>query len=190
MLRTLGWDTFVCNSLLSSFAVCGSSVKRVSHSWHIVLDTDTLYTFLNFITQCISLLNLHLEPELIIVNIDLGNLHSVYRFLEIHNCAVTSSLSRTRVRFFCFCHFVFFVFFAFLFWVRVWEGRVTSPPSTPKPKLIGGILCLLVGGHQSRGLRLLATTQCAGVLPNDVTAHGVQVQVCKCDDFSAHENKK
>ena len=91
LLRTLGWDTFVCNSLHASFAVCGSSVKQVSHSWHIVLDTDTLYTFLNFITQFISLLNLHLEPELIIVNIDFENLHSVYRSLEIHNCALTSS---------------------------------------------------------------------------------------------------
>ena len=79
--------TLVCNS----FAVCGSCVKQVSHSWHIVLDTDTLYTFLNFITQFISLLNLHLEPELIIVNIDIENLHSVYRSLEIHNCALTSS---------------------------------------------------------------------------------------------------
>ena len=86
LLRTLGWDTFVCNSLHASFAVCGSSVKQVSHSWHIVLDTDTLYTFLNFINQFISLLNLHLESELIIVNIDFENLHSVYRSLEIHNC--------------------------------------------------------------------------------------------------------
>ena len=86
-----GWDTFVCNSLHASFAVCGSSVKQVSHSWHIVLDTDTLYTFLNFITQFISLLNLHLEPQLIIVNIAFENLHSVYRSLEIHNCALTSS---------------------------------------------------------------------------------------------------
>ena len=66
---------------VSSFVVCGSSVKQVSHSWHIVLDTDTLYTFLNFITQFISLLNLHLESELIIVNIDFENLHSVYRSL-------------------------------------------------------------------------------------------------------------
>ena len=91
MLRTLGWDTFVCNSLHGSFAVCGSSVKQVSHSWHIVLDIDTLYTFLNFITQFISLLNLHLEPELIIVNIDFENVHSVYRSDEIHNRALTSS---------------------------------------------------------------------------------------------------
>ena len=66
--------TLVCNSLRASFAVCGSSVKQVSHSWHIVLDTDTLYTFLNFIIQFISLLILHLEPELIIVNIDIENL--------------------------------------------------------------------------------------------------------------------
>ena len=58
LLRTLGWDTFACNSLHASFAVCGSSVKQVSHSWHIVLDTDTLYTFLNFITQ------FYLTPEL------------------------------------------------------------------------------------------------------------------------------
>ena len=73
-----------------------SSVKQVSHSWHVVLDTDTLYTFLNFITQFISLLNLHLEPELIIVNIDIANLHSVYRSLEIHNCALTSSWERSQ----------------------------------------------------------------------------------------------
>ena len=66
-------------------------MKQVSHSWHIVLDTDTLYTFLNFINQFISLLNLHLESELIIVIIDFENLHSVYRSLEIHNCALTSS---------------------------------------------------------------------------------------------------
>ena len=91
LLRTLGCDTFVCNSLHASFAVCGSSVKQVSHSWHIVLDTDSLYTFLNFINQFISFLNLHREPELIIVNIDFENLHSVYRSLEIHNCALTSS---------------------------------------------------------------------------------------------------
>ena len=91
LLRTLGWNTFACNSLHASFAVCGSSVKQVSHSWHIVLVTDTLYTYLNFITQFISLLNLHLEPELIIVNIDFENLHSVSRSLEIHNCALTSS---------------------------------------------------------------------------------------------------
>ena len=83
--------TLVCNSLHASFAVCGSSVKQVSHSWHIVLDTDTLYAFLNFINQFISILNLHLEPELIIVNIDIENLHSVCRSLEIHNCARTSS---------------------------------------------------------------------------------------------------
>ena len=63
-------------------------MKQVSHSWHIVLDTDTLYTFLNFINQYISLLNLHLEPELIIVNIDFENLHSVCRSLEIHNRAL------------------------------------------------------------------------------------------------------
>ena len=86
--------TCVCNSLHASFAVCGSSVKQVSYSWHIVLDTDTLYTFLNFINQFISLLNLHLESELIIVNIDFENLQSVYRSLEIHNCALTSSLLR------------------------------------------------------------------------------------------------
>ena len=86
LLRNPGWDTLVRNSLHASFAVCGSSVKQVSHSWHIVLDTDTLYTFLNFINQFISLLNLHLESELIIVNIDFENLHSVYRSFEIHNC--------------------------------------------------------------------------------------------------------
>ena len=28
-----------------------SSVKQVSHSWHIVLDTCALYTFLNFISH-------------------------------------------------------------------------------------------------------------------------------------------
>ena len=83
--------TFVRNSLHASFAVCGSPVKQVSHSWHIVLDTIILYTFLNFFTQFFSLLNLHLETELIIVNINLEYIHSVYRSLEIHNCALTSS---------------------------------------------------------------------------------------------------
>ena len=64
-------------------------MKQVSHSWQIVLDTDILSTFLNYISQFISLLNLHLEPELTIVNIDTENLHSVCRSLEIHNCALT-----------------------------------------------------------------------------------------------------
>ena len=83
--------TCVCNSLHASFAVCGSLVKQGSHYWHFVLDTVVLYTFLNFITQFILILNLYLETELIIVNIDLDYIHSVYRSLEIHNCALTSS---------------------------------------------------------------------------------------------------
>ena len=81
-----------CNSLhASSFAVCGSFVKQVSHSWHIVLDTCALYTFLNYISLFISLLNLHLDSELI--NTPNENLYFVYRSLEIHNCALTSSPS-------------------------------------------------------------------------------------------------
>ena len=75
----------------SSFAVCGSFVKQVSHSWQIVLDIDTWSTFLNNISQFVSLLNLHLETELTFVSINTENLHSVYRSLEIHNCALTSS---------------------------------------------------------------------------------------------------
>ena len=81
---------------VSSFVVCGSSVKQVSHSWHIVLDTCALYTFLNFINLFISLLNLYPDSELIIINIINKNLHSVYRSLEIHKCALTSSWQRTR----------------------------------------------------------------------------------------------
>ena len=81
-----------CTSLhVSSFVVCGSSVKQVSHSWHIVLDTCALYTFLNFICLFISFLNLYPDSELIIINIVTKNLYSVHRSLEIHNCALTSS---------------------------------------------------------------------------------------------------
>ena len=53
---------------VSSFVVCGSSVKQVSHSWHIVLDTCALYTFLNFIFLFISVLNLYPWSELIIID--------------------------------------------------------------------------------------------------------------------------
>ena len=98
-LRTLGW--VVCDSScksfhVPSFVVCGSSVKQVSHSWHTVLDTCVLYTFLNFIYLFISLLNLYLDSELIIINIVIKNLYSVSRSLEIHNCALTSSWKRSR----------------------------------------------------------------------------------------------
>ena len=66
-------------------------VKQVSHSGHIVLDTCVLYTLLNFTYLFISLLNLYPDSELIITDIISKNLHSVYRSLEIHNCALTSS---------------------------------------------------------------------------------------------------
>ena len=62
---------------VSSFVVCGSSVKQVSHSWHIVLDSCALYTFLNFIYLCTSFLNLYPDSELIIFNIINKNLHSI-----------------------------------------------------------------------------------------------------------------
>ena len=80
----------------SSFVICGSSVKQVSHSWHTVLDTCALYTFLNFTYLFIPLLNLYPDSELIITDIINKNLHSVYRSLEIHNCALTSSWWRSR----------------------------------------------------------------------------------------------
>ena len=66
----------------SSFVVYGSSVKQVSHSWHIVLDTCALCTFLNFICLLISLLNLYPDSELIITDIISKNLHSVCRSIE------------------------------------------------------------------------------------------------------------
>ena len=46
-----------------------------------MLDIDTLSTFLNYISQFVSLLNLHLEPELTVANINTGNFRSVYRSL-------------------------------------------------------------------------------------------------------------
>ena len=85
LLRTLG-QCFCCYSRMTH-----ASSKQVSHSWQIVLDIDTWSTFLNNISQFVSLLNLHLEPELTFVSINTENLHSVYRSLEIHNCALTSS---------------------------------------------------------------------------------------------------
>ena len=88
-----------CNSLhVSSFVVCGSSVKQVSHSWHIVLDTCALYTFLNFIYMFISLLNLYPDSELIIISTVNTNLHTVFRSLEVHDCALTSSPLHTPTR--------------------------------------------------------------------------------------------
>ena len=45
----------------------------------------------HFIYLFISLLNLYPDSEFIIINITNQNLHSVYRSLEIHNCAQTSS---------------------------------------------------------------------------------------------------
>ena len=75
----VGKDTLVSNSLhASTLAVCGSSVKQISHSWHIVLDTGRVYTFP---TPSLSLsehaLNMQLEPELTIVIFDTENLHCV-----------------------------------------------------------------------------------------------------------------
>ena len=71
----------------SLFAICGASVKQVSHSWHIVLDTCALNTFLIRHLTVFSLLNLHLDSEPVIVNVDNEYLTSVYRSLEIHNSA-------------------------------------------------------------------------------------------------------
>ena len=95
VLRTHGWELLVCDSLLhaSSFVLCGSSVKQVSHSWNIVLDTCALYAFLNFTYLFISLVNLYPDSELTIINIITKIFHSVYRSLEIHNFALTSSPS-------------------------------------------------------------------------------------------------
>ena len=47
VLRTLGGRGGDVTLLQASlFAVCGVSVKQVSHSGHVVLDTGALYTFL------------------------------------------------------------------------------------------------------------------------------------------------
>ena len=75
----------------SSFVVCGPSVKQVSHSWHIVLDTRALYTFLNFIYLFVSLLNLYPDSELIIMTLSIRISTLFIAPLRSTNCALTSS---------------------------------------------------------------------------------------------------
>ena len=94
LLRTLGWDTFFVTRYMhrslsavllgeTSFHIPGISCWTLTHCTL----SSTSSISLSHSCTCI--------PELIIVNNDFENLHSVYRSLEIHNCALISSPSRS-----------------------------------------------------------------------------------------------